>query len=112
MLFRAFGSGNVASCMSAIALAMLATMGGPVAHVQAQPAAPAMQAPTGADLVRATYTKYEYLVPMRDGVRLFTAVFVPKDTSRTYPFLLTRTPYSVAPYGVDKYPAQLGSAPL
>ena len=69
-------------------------------------------APAGAELVRATYTKYEYLVPMRDGVRLFTAVYVPKDASRTYPFLLTRTPYSVAPYGVDRYPTSLASEPL
>ena len=41
---------------------------------------------------------------MRDGVRLFTAVYVPKDTTQTYPDLLDRTPYSVAPYGVDNYP--------
>ena len=54
------------------------------------------------------YTKYEYQIPMRDGVRLFAAVYVPKDTSRKYPFLLTRTPYSVRPYGVDNYPNALG----
>lgn len=60
------------------------------------------------DEVRANYTKYEYRVPMRDGVRLFTSVYVPKDTSRTYPFLLTRTPYSVAPYGTDNYRTALG----
>ena len=45
---------------------------------------------------------------MRDGARLFTAVYTPKDSSQKYPFLLTRTPYSVSPYGVDQYPAQLG----
>jgi hypothetical protein len=64
--------------------------------------------PQGAEAVRARYTKYEYRVPMRDGVRLFTAVYVPKDASQRYPFLLTRTPYSVAPYGVDSYPRSLG----
>jgi len=58
--------------------------------------------------VREQYTKYEHLVPMRDGVRLFTAVYVPKDSSKTYPFLVTRTPYSVAPYGIDNYRATLG----
>ncbi len=96
-----------------VGLVLLVSRGTDVGEAQA-PAPPATgaQALTGADLVRATYTKYEYMVPMRDGVRLFTAVFVPKDASRTYPFLLTRTPYSVAPYGVDKYPAQLGSEPL
>ncbi|MBV8114004.1 MAG: CocE/NonD family hydrolase [Silvibacterium sp.] len=45
---------------------------------------------------------------MRDGVRLFTAVYVPKDTSQAYPFLMDRTPYSVAPYGEDQYPKRLG----
>jgi putative CocE/NonD family hydrolase len=64
--------------------------------------------PQGADNVRARYTKYEYTIPMRDGVRLFTQVYVPKDSSQRYPFLLTRTPYSVAPYGVDNYRASLG----
>lgn len=58
--------------------------------------------------LRLHYTKREYLVPMRDGVRLFTAVYTPRDTTRKYPILLRRTPYSVAPYGEDKYPASLG----
>ena len=52
--------------------------------------------------VREHYTKYEYSIPMRDGVRLFTSVLVPKDTSTTYPILLTRTPFGVSPYGVDE----------
>jgi putative CocE/NonD family hydrolase len=58
--------------------------------------------------VRAHYTKYEYSIRMRDGVHLFTSVYVPKDASRTYPFLINRTPYSVAPYGVDQYRKRLG----
>jgi len=45
---------------------------------------------------------------MRDGVELHTTVYVPKDDSQTYPFLMMRTPYSCAPYGVDKYPERLG----
>jgi uncharacterized protein len=61
--------------------------------------------------VKEHYTKYEYKIPMRDGVHLFTAVYVPKDNSRAYPFLINRTPYSVAPYGVDQYRKQLGPAP-
>jgi putative CocE/NonD family hydrolase len=60
------------------------------------------------DYVRAHYTKYEYRIPMRDGVRLFTAVYVPKDASQTYPILMDRTPYSVAPYGEDQYKRTLG----
>ena len=58
--------------------------------------------------VREHYTKYEYLIPMRDGVRLFTAVYAPKDTSRTWPFLMRRTPYNVSPYGSDAYLEMLG----
>jgi putative CocE/NonD family hydrolase len=72
-------------------------------------AAPRAQGPaSSAEDVRARYTKYEYMVPMRDGVRLFTSVYVPKDASQKYPILLTRTPYSVGPYGVDQYRTSLG----
>src|SRR5271154_521229 len=56
----------------------------------------------------AHYTKFEYRIPMRDGVHLFTAVYVPKDGSKPYPFFITRTPYSVGPYGEDYYPSKLG----
>ncbi len=45
---------------------------------------------------------------MRDGVKLYTAVYVPKDTTQTYPFMMKRTPYSCGPYGADKFPTQLG----
>ncbi len=58
--------------------------------------------------VRENYTKFEYLIPMRDGVRLFTSIYIPNDYSQKYPILLFRTPYSVGPYGADKYPERLG----
>jgi putative CocE/NonD family hydrolase len=61
--------------------------------------------------VKEHYTKYEYRIPMRDGVHLFTSIYVPKDASRAYPFLINRTPYSVGPYGVDLYRKQLGPSP-
>jgi putative CocE/NonD family hydrolase len=61
--------------------------------------------------VKEHYTKYEFRIPMRDGVHLFTSVYVPKDNSKKYPFLIDRTPYSVAPYGVDQYRTQLGPSP-
>jgi putative CocE/NonD family hydrolase len=61
--------------------------------------------------VKEHYTKYEYRIAMRDGVRLFTSVYVPKDDSKSYPILINRTPYSVAPYGVDQYRTQLGPSP-
>ena len=65
------------------------------------------------EFVRSHYTKYEYRIPMRDGARLFTAVYVPKasafaDDPGPYPFLMQRTPYDVAPYGEDQYLAHLG----
>jgi len=65
---------------------------------------------TGPDAVRARYTKYEYRIRMRDGVKLFTSVYVPKDAGRDrrYPILLTRTPYGVAPYGSDAFPDHVG----
>jgi putative CocE/NonD family hydrolase len=61
--------------------------------------------------VRARYTKHDYEIPMRDGVRLFTSVYVPKDRGRSYPIMLQRTPYGVAPYGVDAYEDALGPSP-
>ncbi|MGA2071986.1 MAG: CocE/NonD family hydrolase [Terriglobia bacterium] len=60
------------------------------------------------DYIKANYTKYEYLAPMRDGVRLFVSVYAPKDSSKTYPIWMQRTPYSVAPYGADNYRRSLG----
>jgi len=61
--------------------------------------------------VRNHYTKIERLIPMRDGVRLFTSIYIPKDQQKKYPFLMTRTPYTVAPYGEDKYKTSLGTFP-
>lgn len=62
----------------------------------------------GVVYVKANYTKYEYRIPMRDGVRLFTSVYVPKDKAQKYPIMLDRTPYTVAPYGEDNYRDALG----
>ena len=73
---------------------------------------PNVAAAQGLEHIKAHYTKYEYHIPMRDGKRLFTAVYVPKDDSETYPMLLKRTPYSVRPYGADQYPDNLGPSPL
>src|SRR5580692_10809415 len=64
------------------------------------------------EYTRAHYTKFDYRIPMRDGVKLFTSVYVPKDTSQAYPFLMQRTPYSVAPYGIDNYRPFLGPSEL
>ena len=66
----------------------------------------------GIDYVQAHYTKFEYRIPMRDGRRLYTAVYVPKDHSKEYPIMLSRTPYSLRPYGVDHYRSGLGPSEL
>ncbi len=69
----------------------------------------------GAAFVRENYSKYEYRIPMRDGVKLLTSVYVPKDViaeGKTYPILMQRSPYNVAPYGADKYRATLGPSEL
>ena len=58
--------------------------------------------------IKAHYEKAEYMVPMRDGVNLFTQVYTPKDTTQKYPILLFRTPYSVRYYGEDVYRSYLG----
>jgi uncharacterized protein len=95
--------------MSIRKIAFLATALLIIASVARAQSAPKPDAPEFE--VKEHYTKYEYRIPMRDGVRLFTAVYVPKDSSRTYPFLINRTPYSVSPYGVDQYRTQLGPSP-
>ena len=66
---------------------------------------------TGA-AVAEHYSKSEQMIPMRDGVKLFTAIYTPKDTSQKYPIMLFRTPYSVAPYGPDEYRESLGPSTL
>ena len=60
---------------------------------------------------RARYKKYEFRIPMRDGVTLFTQVYVPLNKSKVYPFLVQRTPFGVSPYGKTSYRPQLGPSP-
>ena len=83
------------------AMAIVFLLGGAPGKIIAQESAPG-------DYVRSNYTKYEYKIPMRDGKKLFTSVYVPKDTSQPHPFMMTRTPYSVAPYGENQYKKTLG----
>jgi putative CocE/NonD family hydrolase len=100
-LFSAFRAAAFASLLVAAALCQQTAIG------QGPPVDPAQVAET-----KAHYTKYEYKIPMRDGVRLFTSVYVPKDPTQKYPMLMTRTPYSVRPYGEDQYRARLGQSSL
>ena len=93
--------------INAVVLSAVLLVAGAFQDSVAQPASPAVAAATAYD-VKANYTKYEFRVPMRDGAKLFTAIYVPKDQSKTFPFLMVRTPYSVGPYGVDLYKKTLG----
>jgi putative CocE/NonD family hydrolase len=58
--------------------------------------------------VKDNYTKKEVTITMRDGIDLHTTIYTPRDTSRTYPILMKRTPYSCRPYGKDQYPERIG----
>ena len=70
-----------------------------------------------ADFIRDNYDKQEVMIPMRDGIKLFTSIYTPEKKSEKYPILLNRTPYTVAPYGKDKdgkdqFKTSLGPDPL
>jgi putative CocE/NonD family hydrolase len=62
--------------------------------------------------IKAAYAKSEHMIPMRDGVKLFAAVYSPRESSQKYPILLYRTPYSCAPYGPNEYRETIGPSPL
>ena len=81
--------------LSLMLLAFIAS----TAPLYAQTPAPA---PSATD-VKANYTKLEAHITMRDGVKLFTSIYMPKDTAQKYPFMMQRTPYSVSPYGAEQY---------
>ncbi|MCY7377618.1 MAG: CocE/NonD family hydrolase, partial [Pyrinomonadaceae bacterium] len=61
-----------------------------------------------AKYITDNYTKREVLIPMRDGVKLFTSIYEPKAKAEKYPLLFNRTPYTVSPYGADKFKTSLG----
>lgn len=58
--------------------------------------------------IRDNYTKAEYQIAMRDGIKLYTVVYSPKDQSKKYPIMMQRTPYSVGPYGKENFKTSLG----
>ena len=94
---RVVGSATLLAVAAAAAVAVLAT-----ARHQSKDALE----------VKASYTKQEVMIPMRDGTRLFTIIYAPRDTSQRYPFMLTRTAYGIAPYGPDEYREILGPSEL
>jgi uncharacterized protein len=60
------------------------------------------------NFVKENFTKLDTTITMRDGVKLYTVIYIPKDESQAYPILMERTPYSAGPYGPDKYPREIG----
>jgi putative CocE/NonD family hydrolase len=93
------------SVSRSLVVALVATSVSTVSAAHAQPRA---QNAAAAEAVKAKYEKREIRIPMRDGVKLFTSVYIPRDTSRSYPILMSRTPYGVGPYGPDAYRTSLG----
>ena len=69
-----------------------------------------MKKPAKSNYVQEHYTKKEMYITMRDGVKLFTSIYTPKDISKNkkYPILMQRTCYSVAPYGENEFKTALG----
>jgi putative CocE/NonD family hydrolase len=65
-------------------------------------------AQTDENYVKENYNKTETYITMRDGVKLFTAIYAPRDTSKEYPILFLRTPYSCRPYGEDQFRSKIG----
>ncbi len=87
----------------------------PLAAAQGRGAAAAATPGDRAAFIRENYPKFEYRIAMRDGAKLFTSVYIPKDVfteGRTYPMMMQRTGYNVAPYGADLYRASLGPSEL
>ncbi len=62
--------------------------------------------------VRDNYTKNEVMVAMRDGVKLFTQIYAPKDMTKTFPIIMQRTPYTCQPYGLDKFKKRISPNPF
>ncbi len=60
------------------------------------------------NFVKDNFTKVDTTIAMRDGIKLYTVIYIPKDESQRYPFLMERTPYSAGPYGANNYPRSLG----
>ncbi len=59
---------------------------------------------------RENYSKKEVYIPMRDGVKLFTSIYMPNDMTEKHPILMSRTPYSCSPYGEQNYSTRYWSS--
>ncbi|MEP6712231.1 MAG: CocE/NonD family hydrolase [Ferruginibacter sp.] len=68
-------------------------------------------AQTNTNFVKENFIKMDTVIKMRDGIKLYTVVYIPKDTKEKYPILLERTPYSAGPYGDTSYARRIGPNP-
>jgi putative CocE/NonD family hydrolase len=86
-------------------LTILAVAAGVALAAVSTPRVPRLGAQTAAApyVLKDFYQKREVMIPMRDGVKLFTVLYIPRDTSKKYPFLVIRDAYGVRPYGPDNY---------
>jgi putative CocE/NonD family hydrolase len=100
-----FGEDMKTNCFKLLLLALVLLVFGQT-FLLAQPAR--QQAEDLAKYIQQNYSKREVMIPMRDGVRLFTSIYEPKDKTQKYPIMLNRTPYTVSPYGADKFKTSLG----
>ncbi len=98
--------------VAAMWIVLLSALPGCSGLMRSSPDQAASRPDDGTEFNRARYTKTLHYIPMRDGVKLFTAVYTPKDTAVSYPILLTRTPYAVRPPEPDAFPAKLGPSML
>jgi uncharacterized protein len=53
--------------------------------------------------IQTKYNKKEVYITMRDGIKLFTSYYVPKDPTKTYPMLFFRTPYNIEANGEKRF---------
>ncbi len=58
--------------------------------------------------VKENYHKRDTVITMRDGIKLYTIIYSPKDNTQLYPILMERTPYSAGPYGDTSYARMIG----
>jgi uncharacterized protein len=64
---------------------------------------PVAPAPNSLEVLKQKYDKQEVYITMRDGVRLFTSIYTPKNSSVVHPVLLNRTPYNIEPGGPNSF---------
>ncbi len=94
--------------LTAALLVLLTTATAAAQSTQATTAPASQPEPIAAYLQRA-YVKSEHMIPMRDGVRLYTSVYRPREVAEPLPVLLVRTPYGCDPYGPDAFPSRVRS---